>query len=259
MILPQYQKYGYGRFLIEFSYLLSQQEDSLGTPEKPLSDLGKISYLNYWRTSILKVIKDKKEISIREISEATHMTPNDIILALKESQMLIKNPDEKTPCIYIFKNDLDKLNKPRLTVKPEDLRWTKYVSHLLPRVFGDDDEEQQQQQQQPPHQQEEQGDVEDEEEEDEEEECLSGIKQELEANQREDEKQVYQQACDSDGTDNEMVERDVNVVEDIKRECIDHNADDGSDTTSILSDVEQELSFTAVTNSPTSQEHFQVT
>lgn len=140
MILPQYQKYGYGRFLIEFSYLLSKEENSLGTPEKPLSDLGRISYANYWRYSILKVIRDKKEVSIKEISEATHMTPNDIIYALNEFHMLKKDQDEKLPCIYLFKSDLEKLDKPRLTVKPEDLRWTKYVSHLLPRVFKDEDD-----------------------------------------------------------------------------------------------------------------------
>lgn len=246
MILPQYQKYGYGRFLIEFSYLLSKQENSLGTPEKPLSDLGKISYLNYWRNSILKVIKDKEEISIQEISEATHMTPNDIITALKESQMLFNNPDEKTSCIYIFKNDLEKLNKPRLTVKPEDLRWTKYVSHLLPRVFSDGDEEEQ-----------------DDELKDDEL-GRDGIEQEekQEENKNTNEQHVVHQDNDTDGTEDEDAEQENEVTVGIKKEpleCDDPVADGGSDTTSILSEVEQEISFTAVTNSPANQEHFQLT
>lgn len=137
MILPQYQRYGYGRFLIEFSYLLSREENSLGTPEKPLSDLGKISYTNYWKCSILKFIKDRDYVSIKEISEATHMTTNDIITALEATQMLRKNTDKKSHSIYLYKKDLEKLNQPRLSVKPDDLRWTKYVSHYLPREFGE--------------------------------------------------------------------------------------------------------------------------
>lgn len=141
MILPQYQGYGYGRFLIEFSYLLSKEERSLGTPEKPLSDLGRISYTNYWKYSILKVIKDKKEISIKEISDATHMTPDDIIGALRSSHMLQENPDLKTYSIYLYKKDVDKVNQERMVVNPSDLRWSKYLSHYLPRTFNDEDED----------------------------------------------------------------------------------------------------------------------
>lgn len=129
MILPQYQKYGYGRFLIEFSYLLSKRENTLGTPEKPLSDLGRISYTNYWKYSLLQFLQDKNEISIKEISDATNMTIADILTALQSTQMIRKNVDEKGYSIYLFKKDLENLKRPRLTVNPEDLRWTQYVSH----------------------------------------------------------------------------------------------------------------------------------
>jgi hypothetical protein len=61
MVMPQYQRSGYGRFLIDFSFLLSRVERQPGSPEKPLSDLGKLSYDAYWRSVVLEYFYELRE------------------------------------------------------------------------------------------------------------------------------------------------------------------------------------------------------
>lgn len=129
MTLPVFQKRGYGRFLIEFSYLLSKTENQLGTPEKPLSDLGRISYNNYWKYSILEVIHSKKEASIEEISNKTGISPSDIVSALIDCNLLVYDKEKKFYKIIIKQSDIKKLSRPKLSVHPSELRWASYVSH----------------------------------------------------------------------------------------------------------------------------------
>ncbi|KAF9490402.1 hypothetical protein BDN71DRAFT_1454250 [Pleurotus eryngii] len=54
---PPYQRRGYGMLLIEFSYELSRRAGKVGTPERPLSDLGLRSYLTYWVSTVIRFLR----------------------------------------------------------------------------------------------------------------------------------------------------------------------------------------------------------
>lgn len=71
--------------LIDFSYLLSKVEGKVGSPEKPLSDLGLISYRSYWKGILLKYLKNFgfDMISIKDISQETALHPSDIVSTLQ--------------------------------------------------------------------------------------------------------------------------------------------------------------------------------
>ena len=56
MILPAWQRYGYGKFLIDFSYQLSLKEGKQGSPEKPLSYFGHRAYVSYWTNRVLNLL-----------------------------------------------------------------------------------------------------------------------------------------------------------------------------------------------------------
>ena len=84
LTLPPYQRKGYGRFLIAFSYELSKKEGRVGTPERPLSDLGAVSYRSYWTRVVLDALHAHRgNLSIRDISDLTAVRSDDVIKTLE--------------------------------------------------------------------------------------------------------------------------------------------------------------------------------
>ncbi|XP_028851864.1 histone acetyltransferase KAT6A isoform X2 [Denticeps clupeoides] len=149
MILPQYQRKGYGRFLIDFSYLLSKREGQPGSPEKPLSDLGRLSYMAYWRSVVMECLHEirDRQISIRWLSKTTGICPQDITATLHHLNMLQQRGDglvlmrrEKLVSTHMAKLKA----KPRqLEVDPDCLRWTPVIvtNTMVSEGEGDEDEE----------------------------------------------------------------------------------------------------------------------
>ncbi|KRZ75054.1 Histone acetyltransferase KAT6B [Trichinella papuae] len=127
MTLPAFQKKGYGRFLIDFSYLLSKREGILGTPERPLSELGRISYESYWRYVIMKYLsehRNEKTLSCKVISDATGMQMYDVFQTLQNLDMV--RTQGKKVIYFVNMNKVDsymKTHQVHFKLDEARLRW----------------------------------------------------------------------------------------------------------------------------------------
>ena len=89
LTLPQYQRRGFGKLLIAFSYELSKREGKLGSPEKPLSDLGLLGYRAYWQETIVDLLTDgRADASIEELGTLSAMTTGDVLNTLQNLNLL---------------------------------------------------------------------------------------------------------------------------------------------------------------------------
>ncbi|ORD94749.1 MYST2 [Enterospora canceri] len=93
LTLPSEQRKGYGKILIDFSYMLSKKDGLISGPEKPLSDLGLLSYRAYWLEMILESFKSKNELMIKHLSKDSHIAEDDIIGTLLANKMIKYHQD----------------------------------------------------------------------------------------------------------------------------------------------------------------------
>lgn len=134
LVLPQYQSRGVGRFLIEMSYELSRREGKVGTPEKPLSDLGEKLYLSFWSDAILTAIGRASEeghcTTVDYFVQATAMTQTDVIRTLQHLGLL-------NSVQYVSVESIERCYKKRLQ-REKDIQNFTFYSHLLnwdPRLY----------------------------------------------------------------------------------------------------------------------------
>ncbi|KHJ78911.1 MOZ/SAS family protein, partial [Oesophagostomum dentatum] len=118
-----------------FSYELSKVEGKTGSPEKPLSDLGLLSYRSFWSATIIeKLMRFKEEevasgeeraISVMDLSQMTSIRKEDVISTLQHlnlykyyrGQYVIVITDELKSA---YKRMCDKIT---VRIDPTKLRW----------------------------------------------------------------------------------------------------------------------------------------
>ncbi|CAD6888372.1 unnamed protein product, partial [Tilletia caries] len=145
LTLPQHQRSGYGRLLIDFSYELSKREGKLGSPEKPLSDLGLMGYRAYWMETIVELLLEleklegaENETSIEDLANKTSITHGDILHTCTALNML-KLVDGKH---YLNLSDgvveqyHRAMSKRRRKIVSERLNWTPPVFTRAQLKFG---------------------------------------------------------------------------------------------------------------------------
>ncbi len=132
LTFPAYQRKGYGRFIISMSYELSKKEQKVGSPEKPLSDLGAISYRSYWASVIMKILEDWEgdSISTMDIIKLTSFVADDITTTLQTLGLL-----KTLPGGYVLMRDENKFAALRKKfpirgphVDPSKLHWAPLVA-----------------------------------------------------------------------------------------------------------------------------------
>ncbi len=124
LTFPQHQQHGYGKFIISLSYELSKRESKVGSPEKPLSDLGKVSYRSYWTYVLLHLLAKynpmegsiaagdtakASNLTIKDISMTTAMKQEDIISTLQYLDMIRSWKGQHV--VYVQQETIDRYMK----------------------------------------------------------------------------------------------------------------------------------------------------
>ncbi|KAI9045053.1 NuA4 histone acetyltransferase complex catalytic subunit ESA1 [Aspergillus affinis] len=144
LTLPQYQRRGFGRLLIAFSYELSKREGKLGSPEKPLSDLGLLGYRQYWRETLVELLIEpgRESISENELAVLTSMTEKDVHETLVVFNMLRYH---KANWVIVLTDNVVEEHKKRLEkekikgsrkIDPTRLQWKPPVFTASSRTWN---------------------------------------------------------------------------------------------------------------------------
>lgn len=128
LTFPCHQRKGIGNFIIQFSYELSKKEEKVGSPEKPLSDLGLVSYRSYWSRVLLTVLKDfdTNEVSVMDLIKLTSIKSEDIISTLQYLNVIKYFNGQYTLVLApdLIEEQLAKVTKKGPQVNPDKLHWT---------------------------------------------------------------------------------------------------------------------------------------
>ena len=87
LVFPPWQRRGLGQLLMGVSYALAAREARVGGPEKPLSEMGRRSYLAFWQARVARCVlaaRSKSSLTVEEVAGRCCMLVDDVVAALKE-------------------------------------------------------------------------------------------------------------------------------------------------------------------------------
>lgn len=148
LTLPCYQRKGYGKLLVDLSYKLSLREGKWGHPERPLSDLGRSIYNNWWAHRVSEYLLDySKQIRtpekggskhssqvssygkfINNVVRSTGIRREDVIRILEENGILRNVKDQH----YVFCNQdflksiVRRSGRPGISIADENFSWVPF-------------------------------------------------------------------------------------------------------------------------------------
>eukprot|EP00049_Salpingoeca_infusionum_P009878 m.167907 g.167907 ORF g.167907 m.167907 type:complete len:189 (-) comp14468_c0_seq4:143-709(-) len=95
LVFPRFMGKKYGSLLIDFSYLLTRVEGTVGTPERPLSFLGRKAYQSFWHRKLITLLAEQSEeyvedkpVQLSDLAQKTGMMPHDIASTLAQAGVL---------------------------------------------------------------------------------------------------------------------------------------------------------------------------
>uniref|UniRef100_A0AC34EZM3 Histone acetyltransferase n=1 Tax=Panagrolaimus sp. ES5 TaxID=591445 RepID=A0AC34EZM3_9BILA len=111
LVLPCYQGKGYGRYIVDFSFLLSRVEKIPGTPERPLSEAADFLYYQYYYDSFLEMVfswwqcnerdgidSEKQSFNLGLIEQWTGISKRDMLKVLHSEGIVdvVRFPEDPT-------------------------------------------------------------------------------------------------------------------------------------------------------------------
>ncbi|KAG8461494.1 hypothetical protein KFE25_001098 [Diacronema lutheri] len=100
LVLPPHQRKGYGKLLISLSHELCKRQGTCGSPERPLSDLGLLTFRSYWSQALIQALAARGgSPSLRELSDMTAICTQDALETLQELGALKYVKGEHVVCL----------------------------------------------------------------------------------------------------------------------------------------------------------------
>jgi len=127
MVLPPFQNRGYGTLLISIAYEMAKRRGIIGTPEKPLSDMGKIAFSSYWKNEIIRSLQHfpMSVKTLDDIALTTWISKPDLRKTLTEMNLITSKRGPILNANQILKMKSKGLLTPKPSkFAPEQLFWT---------------------------------------------------------------------------------------------------------------------------------------